>query len=64
MEYQLSDVADQQYVYTIHETEATREAMGDLDAIINEYAREGWRLVETIAREGTTVGLVFERGVS
>ncbi|WP_136688609.1 DUF4177 domain-containing protein [Halorhabdus amylolytica] len=57
-------MSDQQYVYTIHETEATREEMGDLDAIINEYAREGWQLVETVAREGTTVGLVFERAVS
>jgi hypothetical protein len=37
--------------------------MGDLEAIINEYAREGWRLTETFQRDGTTIGLLFEREV-
>ena len=54
-------MSDQQYVYTIHETDASQESMSDLDAIINEYAREGWQLAETLGSGGTTVGLVFER---
>jgi hypothetical protein len=54
-------MSDQQYVYTTHETQG-RE-VSDLDAIVNEYASEGWRLSETLERDGTTVGLVFERAV-
>ncbi|QGN07541.1 DUF4177 domain-containing protein [Halorhabdus sp. CBA1104] len=56
-------MSDQQYVYTVHETEASKQSIGDLDAIINEYASEGWQLSETVAQGGTTVGLVFEREV-
>jgi hypothetical protein len=52
-------MAEQRYVYTTHETQV-RE-LGDLESVINEYAREGWRLVDTVTREGTTVGLLFER---
>ncbi|MEF8814075.1 MAG: hypothetical protein V5A55_09685 [Halovenus sp.] len=56
-------MADQRYVYTLHETEVGGRKMGDLESIINEYAREGWRLSESLQRDGTTVGLVFERQV-
>lgn len=54
-------MANQQYVYTLHETEVNSRKMGSLESIINEYAREGWRLSNTLERDGTTVGLVFER---
>lgn len=64
LETLLSSMSDQQYVYTLHETEGNKQSIGDLDAIINEYASEGWHLTETIARNGTTIGLVFEREVS
>ncbi|WP_181685903.1 hypothetical protein [Halorhabdus salina] len=57
-------MSNQEYVYTVHETEGPQQSIGDLDAIINEYASEGWQLTETIAQGGTTVGLVFERDVS
>jgi hypothetical protein len=56
-------MADQRYVYTTHQTEAKSRKIGNLEAIINEYAREGWRLNETLQQDGTTVGLVFEREV-
>jgi hypothetical protein len=56
-------MADQRYVYTTHATEVRGGKMGNLESVINEYAREGWRLTETLSREGTTVGLVFEREV-
>jgi len=56
-------MADQRYVYTLHETEARGRKMGNLESIINEYAREGWRLSESLQRDGTTIGLVFERQV-
>jgi hypothetical protein len=56
-------MADQRYVYTTHETDTQRGQLGDLETVINEYAREGWRLVDTIDRDGTTTGLVFEREV-
>lgn len=54
-------MSDQQYVYTTHEL--SDRAMADMEAILNEYAREGWRLSETIERKGTTTGLLFEREV-
>lgn len=56
-------MSDQQYVYTTYETEVQRGRLGDLEAVISEYASEGWRLSETIESDGTTVGLVFERQV-
>lgn len=56
-------MADQRYVYTTHRTEARDQQIGDLESIINEYAREGWRLANTVSRDGTTTGLVFEREV-
>jgi hypothetical protein len=56
-------MADQRYVYTTHGTEARPRKMGNIESIINEYAQEGWRLSETLQRDGTTVGLVFERKV-
>ncbi len=54
-------MADQRYVYTTHATEVRGGKVRNLESVINEYANEGWRLVETLEREGTTVGLVFER---
>jgi hypothetical protein len=56
-------MSDQQYVYTTHETDPQGREVGDFDAVVNEYASEGWRLSETLERDGTTVGLVFERAV-
>jgi hypothetical protein len=56
-------MSEQRYVYTTHETEAKSRKIGNLEAILNEYAREGWRLTETLESDGTTVGLVFEREV-
>jgi len=57
-----SGVSDQQYVYTTHELDPNR-GLADLESIVNEYAREGWRLTETVARDGSTLALVFEREV-
>ena len=54
-------MADQRYVYTAHETEARSRKIGNMESIINEYAREGWRLAETLEREGTTIGLQIGR---
>lgn len=56
-------MAEQRYVYTTHATEARARKIGNLESVINEYAREGWRLTETLQENGTTVGLVFEREV-
>jgi len=56
-------MAEQRYVYTTHATEVRGGKMNNLESVINEYAGEGWRLVDTLDREGTTVGLVFEREV-
>jgi len=56
-------MSDQQYVYTTHETTPQDREVGDLEAVVNEYASEGWRLSETLERDGTTVGFVFERAV-
>jgi hypothetical protein len=50
-------------VYTTHEIDTVGQSGGDLEAIVNEYAREGWRLSETTEVDGTTTGLVFEREV-
>jgi hypothetical protein len=35
--------------------------MGNIESVINEFAREGWRLSQTMERNGTTIALVFER---
>ncbi|MFT4922243.1 MAG: hypothetical protein ACI8XM_001456 [Haloarculaceae archaeon] len=56
-------MSDQQYVYTTYETEVQRRGIGDLEAVVNEYASEGWRVSETLEEDGTTVGLLFERKV-
>lgn len=56
-------VSTQRYVYTTHGTEAQPGRVGDLESVIGEYAREGWRLSETLVHDGTTIGLVFEREV-
>jgi len=54
-------MSDQKYVYTVHETEAHPSQLSDIEAVINEYAREGWRCVDTMERDGTTIGVVFEQ---
>ena len=54
-------MADQQYVYTTHATEADGKNLDSMESVVNEHAREGWRFVDTLERDGTTVGLVFER---
>lgn len=54
-------MADQQYVYTTHGTEAHSRKLDSIESVINEHASEGWRFVDTLQREGTTIGLVFER---
>lgn len=56
-------MSDQRYVYTTHEIGSQGHQIGDLETIVNEYAREGWRLNETLERDGTTAGLLFEREV-
>lgn len=56
-------MADQQYVYTTHGMEARSKQMGDVESVVNEYAKQGWRLVETMDHDGTTIGLVFEREI-
>lgn len=57
-------MADQQFVYTTHTTQARSGKIDNIESIINEHASEGWRLTETLQREGTTIGLVFEREVN
>jgi hypothetical protein len=54
-------MAKQQYVYTTHRTEARGEKLGSIESVINEHAGEGWRFVDTLEEDGTTVGLVFEQ---
>lgn len=56
-------MGDQQYVYTTHAMEASGKKMGDIESIVSEYAGQGWRLAETMERDGTTIGLVFERAM-
>jgi len=54
-------MATQRYVYTTHETEARSSKVGNIESVINEHAREGWRLTNTMEQNGTTIALVFER---
>lgn len=55
---------DERYVeYTTHATETRGRKMDNIEAIMNQYAEEGWRLSDTLQRDGTTVGLVFERPI-
>lgn len=56
-------VSDQRYIYTTHGIGAEPGKVGDLESVISEYARQGWRLSETLDSDGTTIGLVFERQV-
>lgn len=56
-------MSDQQYVYTTHEISNPGNKINDLESILNEYAREGWRFNGTVQQNGTTTGLVFEREV-
>ncbi len=53
-------MADRRFVYTTRGTGASRE-LDTIESVINEHASEGWRFVETIESDGTTVGLVFEQ---
>jgi len=54
-------VTDQKFVYTTHATQTRSNKMNNIESVINAHASEGWRLSETLERDGTTVGLVFER---
>lgn len=56
-------MADQRFVYDVQTTDANSNDPDAIGAVIGEYASQGWRLVETLNRDGTTVGLVFERRV-
>jgi hypothetical protein len=56
-------MSEQRYVYTTYTRDTKDERIGDLEAIVNEYANEGWRLTDTLEEDGTTVSLVFEREV-
>jgi len=49
------------YEYTTHRTTVSAQKVSSVEAVIEESAAEGWRFVETLDAEGTTVGLVFER---
>lgn len=50
-----------EYEYATHRTTVSAQKVSSVEAVIDEYAAEGWRLAETLDAEGTTVGLVFER---
>ncbi|MEF8784852.1 MAG: DUF4177 domain-containing protein [Haloarculaceae archaeon] len=54
-------MAEQKYVYTTHATEADPRKLDSIESVINEHAREGWRFIDTLEKDGTTVGLVFEQ---
>ncbi len=54
-------MAEQKYVYTTHATEADPRKLDSIESVVNEHAREGWRFVDTLEKDGTTVGLVFEQ---
>jgi hypothetical protein len=54
-------MANQRYAYTTHQTRVRSGKVSQIEDIVNEYAREGWRLSETLASDGSTVALVFER---
>lgn len=54
-------MATQEFVYTTHNTEARGRKMDNIESVINEHAGEGWRFVDTLENDGTTIGLVFER---
>ena len=56
-------MAEPRYVYTTHQTQVRTGKVSQIESIVNEYAREGWRLTETLDADGATVGLVFERQV-
>jgi hypothetical protein len=56
-------MSEQNYVYTTHQLSNPESAMENMESILNEYARQGWRLSDTVDRNGTTTGLVFERAV-
>lgn len=56
-------MAEQRFVYDVQETDARSNDPDAIGSVIGEYANQGWRLVETLQRDGTTVGLVFERRV-
>jgi hypothetical protein len=54
-------MSERKYIYTTHKMEAHERKLSSIESVINEHAREGWRFVETMEREGTTIGLVFEQ---
>jgi hypothetical protein len=54
-------MSERQYVYTTSQAQVRREALDSIESIINEHASEGWRFVETLERDGTTIGFVFEQ---
>jgi hypothetical protein len=54
-------VSDRNFVYTTHGTEVRGGTIDSVESVINEHAAEGWRFVETLEEDGTTVGLVFEQ---
>ena len=54
-------MAKQRYVYTTHAIDADARKLGSIESVINEHAKEGWRFVDTLQDDGTTIGLVFER---
>lgn len=54
-------MAEREYVYTTHATEADGRKLESIESVINEHAQEGWRFVDTLENGGTTIGLVFEQ---
>lgn len=54
-------MAEREYVYTTHDTQASGQKLESIESVINEYASEGWRFVDTLEHDGTTIGLVFEQ---
>lgn len=54
-------MAEQKYVYTTHSTQASGRKLDSIESVVNEHAGEGWRFVDTLSEDGTTIGLVFEQ---
>jgi hypothetical protein len=65
-EYALTDDADhgQRYEYTsVAWQSGVRKSKQNPDETLNEYARNGWQLVERVTNDGQTQRLIFERPV-
>ncbi len=55
---------EQRYEYTVVSLEKQIKPSRQLGDKLNEYAADGWRLVERIDMSGSTTAIVFERPIS